>query len=199
MEGIYFYWFSWLGWVFTTFLMNKSKQRTILSFVLLLVIAVSDHVLRGGGYTFRASFLLLLLFSFVLLSKSKGLHLGYHLICSLIISIGYTCFQLFELFDPVWLIFDRKWMLSFVILYLILMLAKDFYYRASVAISGVCNGELLYSFILKKFSFKVEIGGFLFLDALAVIIFSIAAWSLFEKMGQFFEANFQKGKARRMQ
>ncbi|HHY73152.1 MAG TPA: hypothetical protein GX497_07985 [Bacillus bacterium] len=199
MEGIYFYWFSWLCWVFTTFLMKKCKERTISSFVLLLSITVSNQFLQIAGYSVHASFLVLLLFSFIFLTKAKGLRLGYYLFCSLIITIGYASFQLFELFDPVWLIIDRKWLLAFVMLYLTLMLIEDFYYRVSLAIIGVCNGELLYSFILKKFSFYIEIGDFPFLDALAVIIFFIVSWSSFEKLAQFFEATFHKGKARRVQ
>lgn len=198
VEGIYFYWFSWLGWIITTFLMKKCSERTALSFVILLVIAVSNSTFQAGSVTIRAAFLIILLFSIVLMAKTKGLSLLYYLICSLIISIGYGCFHLFELFDPVWLIFDRKWMLSFVTLYLTLMLVKNYYYRMTIAMIGFCNGELLYSLILNKFAFAVELGDFPFLDALAVSLLLLSIWNLLEKLALVFEANFQKGKARRV-
>lgn len=198
VEGIYFYWFSWIVWVFATFLMKKSRERTEVSFVILLALAMSNSVFQIAGFSIRASFLVLLLFSFMLLTKTKGLLLLYYLISSLIITIGYVCFHLFELFDPVWLIFDRKLLLSFIVLYLILMLVKDFYYRLAIAMVGACNGELLYFFILKRFSFEVELGSLSSLDALSAIIFFIVTWSSLEKLAQFFEANFHKGKARRI-
>lgn len=198
VEGIYFYWISWLGWIITTFFMRKCRERTVLSFVILMVIAVSDFTFQAENVTLRTAFLILLLFSFVLMAKTKGLSLLYYLISSLIISIGYGCFHLFELFDPVWLILDRKWMLAFIVLYLTLMLAKDYYYRMTIAIIGFCNGELLYSLILNKFSFAVELGDFPFLDALAVSLLLLSFWSLLEKLALVFEANFQKGKARRV-
>lgn len=199
VEGIYFYWFSWIGWVVTTFFMNKGKDRIALSFFILLMIMVSDRTYHINGYSVHASFVLLFFFSLVMMTKIKGLLLFYYLICSLIISIGYVCFHLFELFDPIWLIIDRKWMLSFVILYLILMLVKDAYHRLAVALIGVSNGELLYSLILTKFFREIEIGNFVFLDALAFIIFFILIWNSFEKIAQSFEANIHKGKARRVQ
>lgn len=199
LEGIYFYWFSWIGWVITTFMLKKSKERTALSFFILLIIIVSNHTYHISEYAIHAPFALLFFFSIVFMAMTKGLLLYYYLICSLIISIGYVCFHLFELFDPVWLIFDRKWMLSFVMLYLILMLVKDPYHRLSVAMIGVVNGELLYSMILIKFFREIQIGNFAFLDAFAFIILFVITWNLFEKIAQSFEANIHKGKARRVQ
>ncbi len=199
MEGIYFYWFSWIGWVITTFFMKKGKVRTAISFFMLFMIFVSDNTYHLTEYSIHAPFILIFIFSLVFMTKTKGLMQLYYLICSLIISIGYVCFHLFELFDPVWLIFDRKWMLSFVILYLILMLVKDPNHRLAVALIGICNGELLYSMILTKFFREIEIGNFVFLDALAFNILFILIWNSFEKIAQSFEANIHKGKARRVQ
>ncbi|HHW35957.1 MAG TPA: hypothetical protein GXX18_01430 [Bacillales bacterium] len=197
MEGIFFYWFGWIGWIITTFFMKKSKVRTAVSFILLLLIIAGDHTYHLTGYSVHAPFILIFLFSLVFMTKTKGFMQLYYLICSLIISIGYVCFCLFELFDPIWLFFDRKWMLSFVILYLILMLVKDPTHRLAVVLIGICNGELLYSMILTKFFGEIEIGNFVFLDALAFTIFFILIWNSLEKIAQFFEANIHKGKARR--
>lgn len=163
------------------------------------MVIVSDHTYHITEYAIHAPFVLLFFFSLVFMAMTKGLLLYYYLICSLIISIGYVCFHLFELFDPIWLIFDRKWMLSFVILYLILMLVKDPYHRLAVAMIGVVNGELLYSMILIKFFREIQIGNFVFLDAFAFIIFFVLIWNLLEKIAQSFEANIHKGKARRVQ
>lgn len=199
MEGIYFYWFSWISWVITSFFMKKCRERTALSFFILFMIMVSGKTYHITGYSIHAPFVLLLFFSLVFMTKTKGFLLLYYLICSLIISIGYVCFHLFELFDPIWLIFDRKWMLSFVILYLILMLVKDPSQRLAIAMIGVSNGELLYSLILKQFFPEIEIGNFIFLDAVSFIILFISFWNLFEKMARFFETNFHKTKAGRVQ
>lgn len=198
MEGIYFYWFLWIGWVYSTFIMAKSNLRTAISFVILLLIITGNYTLQLADYSVRVNFLLLFFISLILMSKSKGFVLLYHFLCSFIISIGFVVFHLFELFDPVWLIIDQKWMLGIILLYLVLMLVKGLYYRISIGIISICNGEILYSFIMNKFSFPVEVGDFSFLDQWAIFMVLIVLWSLVEKTALYFEGNFQKGNAGRV-
>lgn len=193
VDGIYFYWIAWIGWVFTTFLMKKNQARSVISFLILFILIGSSSTFQFAGFTIRLSFLLLLFISFVVMAKIKGLKLYYYVFSSLIVTIGYVGFKLFELFDPVWLIFDRNWMLSFVIFYLILMLVKEFYNRLIIAIISISNGEILFALILKNFSIPIEIGEFQFFDVLAIIILLIALWRSLEKMAQYLEVNFTKG------
>ncbi|WP_102345759.1 YphA family membrane protein [Bacillus sp. Marseille-P3661] len=199
MEGIVFYWFSWIAWVFSTFFMKKGKKRLILSAAILLFIIGSNHIVRISSISINLTFLLLILFTLSVVSINvRGWTLIYFLISSLIITMGYVGFHLFELFDPVWLLFDRNLMLSVAMVYLTLMLLKDSSHRMMVMIIGVCNGELLYTYILSRFSFPHEIGSFQFLDVMAIMTLLVMFWSILEKVTMIWETHFQartKGKA----
>nr|WP_233274993.1 hypothetical protein [Calidifontibacillus oryziterrae] len=177
----------------STFFMKKTKVRTLVSFVVLGAIICSSQTLQLGEFSFRFTFLLLFIFSFFVMAKKSSLTIYYYSICTLIITVGYVGFHLFELFDPVWLIFNRKWMLAFAIVYLTLMLIKDKQDRIVITIIGVSNGELLYSFILSTFSFRYEIGSFQFLDSLAIMMLLIVIWNILERIAVYFEATFYKG------
>ncbi|MFC6603620.1 hypothetical protein ACFQDF_22130 [Ectobacillus funiculus] len=50
MEGAYFYFFSWLGWIFATFFMKKSKARLVYAAVLLFTIMISQTVVTFGEF-----------------------------------------------------------------------------------------------------------------------------------------------------
>lgn len=168
-------------------------MRTVISFIVLLTIICSNLSFEIVGTKVSLAFLLLLVFCLLSITNKRGLILYYYTVCSLIISIGYVGFHLFGLFDPVWLIFDRKWMLAFAILYLTLMLIKNSYDRISIAAIGICNGELIYSFILDRFMFPFEIGTLQFLDVFAMLIVLIVIWNVLERLVIYFEANFYRG------
>jgi hypothetical protein len=198
MEGSMFYWIYWLFWVYLTFLTDKKNPyRRKLSAIILIVILLSNHQFKLGEYVIHASGLFLLLMSYIFLSQEKRTAIIYFYICSLIVSIGYVAFHLFEIFDPVWIIFKKEWMMGIVFGYLAILLQKNLKGRLLIAICGTMQGEFLYAYTLSKFPFPYEIGGFEYLDACALISALLVAWSAIENAGTYFQTHyhfFERGK-----
>lgn len=198
MEGATFYWVCWLFWVFLTFILSRQNPyRARLAAMVLAVIIFSTAKISIGNTDIILSGVMLLFFSYLFLGQEKGKAISYSLICSLIITIAYVTFQLFEIFDPIWVIFNRDWMMGIVICYLVLLLQKSLKGRLLIAICGTMQGELLYGFILSEFQFPYQIGGYMYLDVCSLITVLLTAWSLLESAGPFLQNHFQfigKGK-----
>ncbi|MBD8070266.1 hypothetical protein [Bacillus sp. PS06] len=192
MEGIYFYWIAWMAWVYTTFIMEKNKERLGLSLLFLILIILSPLQLTLKTYHLNVVHFVILFISFTLIAKKTMAQKVYLLICSLTITIAYVTFQLFELFDPIWLFLDRKLLLAFVLIYLTLMLTKDRFSRMAILLIGSCQGELLYGFVINKFRFEYEIGSFLFLDVLSIAFFIVFVWLKIELFIHYFDEMIQK-------
>ena len=62
MEGIFFYWFAWIGWATVTFLMEKQVLRTFYACMLLLCVLFSTTTIHMGAYTFNGTFICFLLY-----------------------------------------------------------------------------------------------------------------------------------------
>ena len=192
MDGIYFYWFSWIGWIISTFFMKKDQTRFLISTAILLLIIMSSIVVQIENYKLNISIVFLLISSYSLVRTKTKLQKIYLLICVITVMLAFVSFHLFELFDPVWLLFNRKWMLAFALSYIILMLLQDMKTRIVALIIGASQGEFLYVFILSKFNIRYEIGSFQFLDVLSGGIFLIFVWFIFENMAYYFDVLLQK-------
>ncbi|MBO0958142.1 hypothetical protein J1P26_00230 [Neobacillus sp. MM2021_6] len=198
MEGTMFYWISWSFWVFLTFVQNKkSPYRLKLSAIILILLYLSNFHFKAGSFEIRASGVFLLMTSYFFLSKEKRGAIIYYFICSLIVSIAYVTFHLFEIFDPIWIIFKKEWMMGIVFGYLAILLQKTLKGRLLIIIIGTMQGEFLYAFILNKFPFPYPIGAFEYLDVCALLVVLLVGWSFLENAGSIFQSHFhffEKGK-----
>ncbi|MEH7525478.1 hypothetical protein V7149_19735, partial [Bacillus sp. JJ1503] len=134
-----------------------------------------------------------------LISKFKRLTAAYVLFSSFIVMIAYVCFHLFALFDPVWLIFPRKWMLALLMIALAIILHTNKVYRLIIILFGSIQGEFLYAYILNKYSFPHLIGSYAYLDGITLAAALLGAWSGFEYLTSFYEKHInhlekEKGK-----
>ena len=192
MEGTMFYWIYWTFWVYLTFMMEKQNPyRLKLSAIVLIIIIFSNYHFFIGSMEIYSSGLLLLIFSYIFLGQEKLGALLYLFVGSLIVSIAYVTFHLFEIFDPVWIIFKKEWMMGIVIGYLAILLQKNLKGRLLIVICGTMQGEFLYAFILSKYDFPYPIGAFAYLDACSLISALLASWSILENSGTFFQNHFQ--------
>src|SRR5699024_11400526 len=99
--GLFFYWFSWILWIFVTFYIKKNKQRTFLSYLILILIIFSNIDLMIGSYQVSLSFLILLMGCLLMYTKlSRQL---YHLFVAFTIMIGYAAILLWINHTPLWL------------------------------------------------------------------------------------------------
>ncbi|MBA4536067.1 hypothetical protein H1Z61_02660 [Bacillus aquiflavi] len=182
MDGQIFYWFSWIYWTITTFFVSrKCPLRLKQSIIILLAIIISPYYFSVYEYDVYFISLLLIVIAYTYIAKLKQLSIIYFIISSLIIAIAYVSFNLFELYAPIWLIFKREWMLSFIITFLAVFLHKKNMNRFIVVFSGTIQGEMLYSIVMKRLSISYPIGSLIFIDLIAVIITLLFAWYAIEQ------------------
>ncbi|RSK27447.1 hypothetical protein EJF36_11425 [Bacillus sp. HMF5848] len=192
MDGAIFYWLYWIGWVITTFLMNKGKLRTLVATCLLISIAFSTSVVTLFNTDINALVILYFLGCYFLIRKYPKRSQFYYLIVSLSITMAYVSFHVFSLFDPVWLVFNKLWMLVFLLVYLNLLLVKNVLARLLTLLLGILHGEVLYAIVLYNFRFPYEIGSLFFWDACALMITGILLWSGLENISQYWNSTLQK-------
>ncbi len=198
MEGSLFYWILWLFWVYITFFMEKkNRYRTKLAAGILVVIILSNVHFIVTSFEFYAGGLFLLLLSYIILSKKKLGALLYAFICSMILTISYVTFNLFVIYDPIWVFFEKEWMMGICFSCLAIFLQTTLKDRLLIVVSGTMQGEMLYAYYLSKFEFSYPIGTIAYLDVSALTIMLLVSWSFFENAGAIFQNHFhffEKGK-----
>jgi len=198
MAGAMFYWISWFFWVYLTFLLNKrNPYRLKLSVIILILIFLSNFQFMVGIFEIQAGGLFLLITSCIFISQEKRGAIIYYFICSFIVSIAYVTFHLFEIFDPIWIIIKKEWMMGIVFGYLAILLQKTLKGRLLIVICGTMQGEFLHAYILNKIPFPYKIGAFEYLDVCALIAALLVGWNLLENAGAILQSHFhffEKGK-----
>jgi hypothetical protein len=198
LEGSMFYWLLWAFWVYLTFIMHKQNPiRLQLSAFILIVIILSNVHFKVDNFEFYASGLFMLVVSYIIFGKEKLGPLLYSFICSFIVTIAYVTFHLFEIFDPIWVIFQKEWMMGICFGYLAILLQKTLKGRLLIIVSGTMQGEILYAYYLNQFQFSYSIGTLFYLDVLALIAALLVGWTTLENASAFFRNHFnfmEKGK-----
>lgn len=192
MEGLIFYWISWMVWIMATFFMDRNnKYRFLLSAWILFFIMLSPWTLKIFNVETGIGGLFLLVSLYIFAGRLKKLSKLYFLFCAFILMMAYVTFHLFELFDPVWVIFSRNWMLSVLLVYLAVLLQKNRMLRLPLILLGSIQGEVLYALILNQFSFPYTIGSLAFLDIMAISVSISAVWIAVQWAVKYIEANFK--------
>lgn len=175
MEGSYFYFFAWMGWVITTFFLKKDGFRLGVSIFLLLVVIGSQMKLPIFSVSISGSALLIMSVSCLGIAFYSLWMKMYTLLCALIIAMIYTIFHVIELYDPVWIVIDRTWMLSSILVYASVLLHRNRILRIWGLYVGMVQGELFLTFIYKAMNVSYDIGSFAFLNIAAVstILFAL--------------------------
>lgn len=198
MEGAMFYWICWSLWVFLTFFLDKQHPyRLKLSAIVLILLLLSNIHFMVGSFEIYASGLFLLVISHLFFSQEKRGAIIYIFICSLIVSIAYATFHLFEIFDPIWIVFKKEWMMGICFGYLAILLQKNLKGRLIIMISGTMQGEFLYAYFLSKYQFPYSIGAYDYLDVCSLTGALLVGWSCLENAGSIAQNHFhlfEKGK-----
>lgn len=181
MEGILFYFAAWSFWIISTFFLNKnSRYRLKSSFCILLMIILKPYHIELLDITFNLAAIFLYIFILTQVIQFNRRTHFYLTVSSFIVMLAYVSFQLFELYDPVWVMFKREWMLAIGLVYLSVLLHSDKKLRLFVIIIGILQGEFLFSLILRKLNFSYTIGTGMFFDALASAGLLLFFWSVME-------------------
>lgn len=192
MEGIIFYWFMWIAWVYTTFIMEKNHHRDKLSVLILSIIFSSKAAMTIDHYQLSFPFLLMLIYSYYLTVKQKNTNIILFYFSSTTITFAYAGIMLFSIYDPVWFIIDYRLIVSLIVSIIAIFLGKSNVQRYALFIMSTCHGELLYWMVMSKFHNGISIGNPAFLDIVVIGCFSIYIWSMYHQLIIFFEQNVQK-------
>lgn len=192
MEGVYFYFFSWLGWIFVTFFMKKSTMRLICATVLLFTIMISQTVIMIGGFRIWIGAFFLLFIGIVGISRLSMWTNLYYAVCSTIVGMVYAIVHLIELYDPIWIIINHTWFLGILLAYISYVLIRLSAERILVLCVGAVQGEILVTVVLEPYGFHDEFGSILFLDTVACAVFLLCVLSAILKGFAFIEPFKQK-------
>jgi hypothetical protein len=177
VEGLYVYGFAWAIWIIATFLIKKkSKIRLPIACFILLAIIISPYSfqIQDISVSYLSIFSMLIIFIRIgYLNLKKKL---YFFLTSLIISIGYGTFLLFELFDPIWIVIKREWMLALLITYLSVLLQEKLAWRISTVIIGCIYGDIIFAIIIQRFSFPYYIGSMSLFDVCSLATIMLFGW-----------------------
>ncbi|MCB7071704.1 hypothetical protein LIZ76_17510 [Caldibacillus sp. 210928-DFI.2.22] len=200
MTGFVFFGLAWAGWIYSTFIMEKTNPyRFPIAACLLVAIILSVFKIRFLGLDISLATLFLLFISFLTFIKLPFWKLLYCTIGIFIVSSATAVFYLISLYDPVWIFIDQQILLGFLGACLAVLLFKEYKARIFSTIIGLIQGDILYAIILKKFSIDFPIGSFAFLDGLTLTCVFITIWSGFEYLQTTFEhKNFQQKKEKQL-
>lgn len=150
MDGFSFFWIFWIFWILSTFFMKKNNARLKISVWLLIVIILSLWKFPIAGIEVSLASIFMLFTAYSLIIRENKKTAAYSFFISYIVMLSFAGFQLMELYDPVWIIFHRKWMLAAFIIYLIFLLQKSLGLQIAVLLAGTVHGDLLYGIMVRR-------------------------------------------------
>ncbi|RFU69084.1 hypothetical protein [Bacillus sp. V59.32b] len=188
MDGLFFYWILWMAWVIVMFFIAKTFQgRYWLLFHLLAVMFLAAYELQVYRYVIHVSSIYLLLVCCLYLRNLSLWRIIEFTVSSFIISLGYACFQLYAMLDPVWLIFKADWMFGVLINYLALLIIHEWKLRFGALLVGMLIGETIFSGLLLVNSIPYKAGSYSWLDSAVLVLLMNLLWVSLEFISRFIQ------------
>ncbi|HWO75852.1 MAG TPA: hypothetical protein VNM69_08100 [Bacillus sp. (in: firmicutes)] len=181
MDGWFFYYSLWSYWVVVTFIVPKHcHYRTYLSNFILISIILSVYKVPIWYWDVNVTILIWIICCMAIIAALPFSKKFYQICVSFIVMLVYVVFLLFELYDPIWVIVDRRWFLTFLIGTIAILLNAKIIDRITSTITGLVMGEFLFAFVLFATGIKLEITLPYFLDLCSYTCMLILLWSCFE-------------------
>ncbi|WP_117169346.1 hypothetical protein [Paraliobacillus sediminis] len=190
MDGILFYWLGWIFWVITTFFMQKGKNRTTLTFFILLIIALSLMKFTILGYEIGLSFFVLICGSFFLLVKQN--RKLYTLFVITFIGFSYTGLRLWEVVSPVWVIIPRVYLYAAIIILLTLFFSRNYVQCFLIGCLSISLGEVVYVLLVDRIGWDLPIGDSGIMDLLFLHVSSVLILYIWKEIKLKFEDILQQ-------
>ncbi|MCY7916225.1 hypothetical protein [Bacillus vallismortis] len=186
MEQFYYYWSMWFLWILTTFIFAKTKRRFAVSVFILtnMILSIHDITLY---FSLNAAYMMFFICGSVY-AGYLGMYRSRYIMVYLTLVAGYAFVYLFALYDPVWFIIKPEWAAVILLVLLTASVERDFQKQLALFILGMCQGELVYSFLIQKLAMALAVGGFQWLNACSggvILLFGIAKYEqLASQIGQ---------------
>ena len=162
MDGSTFYFVAWIGWIIVTFYEKEPIRWKLGACIMIFIICSPLHV-TIASFVVSVNALLLCIISFIGITLYSVWKKLYSLLSALIIAMLYTSFHLLEIYDPIWIVVDRVFLLSSALVYASVLLHGDRILRLCSLYVGMLQGELLVTFIFRKLNFPYDYGSLAFL------------------------------------
>ncbi|GIN21043.1 YphA family membrane protein [Siminovitchia fordii] len=172
MPGILFLFMAWGVWITATFILDKKEPlRLPAAMVSLMLIILHPKTLTISFFQIGASSFILMCSAYLLVYQGTWLKKIYLFFSVMIIMFGYVGFYLLELYDPVWVLVDRKFLLS-IGLFCIgwILYPASIQYRCAAIVIGSLQGEVFLSIFLSKWKIPYTIGSNDYLDVFALTV-----------------------------
>ena len=115
---------------------------------------------------------------------------------SFIVMLGYMSFLLFELFDPVWVIFDRQWMIPLCVFTLAALIEREPISMYAALTGGMLLGDLIFAFLVDHISTSYPVAAAEFLDVLSGAILLAGIWAGIQYVAAVSGKYFYHGRGR---
>ncbi|OZM57260.1 hypothetical protein CIB95_07290 [Lottiidibacillus patelloidae] len=148
IDGILFLWLAWIIWVVATFLFRRSKERYLITVVALLSIIFSHTYVELPYLTINIAMLFLMLLGCYIVAKSTILQRCYLFIVSSILMMAYVAILAIHLFDPVWFLLNKKFVIVILCSFILLLLCRDMKQGLAVLFIGVNVGDIIFSLVI---------------------------------------------------
>ncbi|MBN3555932.1 hypothetical protein JYA63_16760 [Fictibacillus nanhaiensis] len=184
-DGILFYWFMWMGWIVSTFLMKKGQFRNQCVFMMLIGIILSGVNIKLSIGIMNAACVFFLLMGFIHVIKNSH-QLFFFVTSSFIVATSYVSIELFALYDPVKLFVNKKIMILVILTILAITLARSKKDLFSLIAIGLFIGDVAYQFIILRLVGRIEIGSLYVMDLFAatsmMLLFMVVLVDMFKKI-----------------
>lgn len=176
----------WFLWVLTTFIFEKTKRRIAVSVFILTNIILSIHDI-ALYFSLNAAYLMFFVCGCVY-AGYLGMYRFRYIMVYLTLVAAYAFVYLFALYDPVWFIIKPEWAAVILIVLLTASVERNFEKQLVLFVLGMCQGELVYSFVIQKLAGAMAVGGFQWLNACSagmILLFGISKYEhLASQIGQ---------------
>ncbi|WP_335869734.1 YphA family membrane protein [Bacillus sp. 2205SS5-2] len=168
MEGYWFLWSAWFIWIYATFLLNRQHPyRFVIALVTLIQVVVYPFQFQIGEMMIQGPFFVLGIFLFIWLARYEIYQKIYFLLTVWITGMFYASFLFIEVYDPIWIVLDRRLLFPLLLTISLLLLFKKEESRWAVALmGGGMLGEMLVFTTFRSVGLPYKVGGSAFLDVL---------------------------------
>jgi hypothetical protein len=204
MDGLFFLWMMWAGWIISTFLLEKRNYWRLRSSASALILIISFPFGIGlFGFQMGAATALIFFYSMLFIRSFSLSEKLYLFLSSSIIGLSYSSFTLLSFYDPIMLIVDKKIMVTVILLILSVLLYGDIKLlkkRQLAIIIGMVTGECLTGKVFIQNGLPYQIGGHFFLDVLSIVVFSGFALHLLQYLANsqssYIKSALKKGEVK---
>ncbi|NGP43695.1 hypothetical protein G4V62_01465 [Bacillaceae bacterium SIJ1] len=186
-------WLAWLVWLYMTFFAERSARRTrVAASVLSAIILSALEVPFFYENQVNAGFVFVGWLGFWHIFNNAGGSLLRRFFSMLTCAFCFAFFELFLLYDPVWTVLDKQWLVGSILFFLTLLLAKRTIDRLSYIAGGMVQGAFLVMLVLKKVNMSYMLGTMIQADILVVVLLLHGGW-------HFMKAGIRKLEAKVLQ